>query len=92
MSNAAPLLTAVEISLYPLQDNYLEVIRWFIQQLDGYPNIERRTNAMSTQLQGPHEELFALLASASAAAYRQFGRAVFVCKFIPGGLNLEYKE
>lgn len=92
MNYSQPLLTAVEISLYPLQDNYLEVIRWFIQQLDGHPGIERHTNGMSTQLQGPHDTLFALLAEASAAAYRKFGRAVFVCKFIPGGVNLEHRE
>lgn len=84
--------TAVEISLYPLQDNYIEVIRWFIRQLDGHPDIRRVTNGMSTQLQGPHYQIFALLADATAASYREFGRAVFVCKIIPGGVNLDHSE
>lgn len=84
--------TAIEISLYPLQDNYIEVIRWFIRQLDGQPGIRRQTNGMSTQLQGPHDQLFKLLADATAASYREFGRAVFVCKIIPGGVNLDHSE
>lgn len=84
--------SAIEISLYPLQDDYIKVIQWFIRQLDGQPQIRRLTNGMSTQLQGPHEELFALLANATAAAYREFGRAVFVCKIIPGGVNLDHSE
>ncbi len=33
-------LTA-EISMYPLHDEYLEPIQWFIKRLDSYANIER---------------------------------------------------
>jgi uncharacterized protein YqgV (UPF0045/DUF77 family) len=84
--------TAIEISLYPLQDNYIEIIKWFIHRFDGYPNVERLTNGMSTQLQGPHEEIMALLSTEMKAAYQQWGRSVFVCKFIPGGVNLTHTE
>ena len=84
--------SAVEISLYPLQDNYLEIIKWFIQRLDNYPQLQRKTNAMSTQLKGPHDELMKILSDEMAAAYEKYGRSDFVCKFIPGGLDLDYKE
>ena len=84
--------TAVEISLYPLTDNYLEVIRWFIERVDGVPSIKRVTNGMSTQLQGPHGELMDLLRDAMAEAHQCFGKAVLVAKFIPGGVNLEHSQ
>ncbi len=84
--------TAVEISLYPLQDDYLNIIKWFIERLRHYPEFERQTNGMSTQLQGEHAELMAMLSTEMEAAYAQWGRSIFVCKFIPGGVNLEHSE
>ncbi|GAA5217882.1 YkoF family thiamine/hydroxymethylpyrimidine-binding protein [Corallincola platygyrae] len=84
--------TAAEISLYPLNDNYLEIIHWFIQRLDSYSEIERLTNGMSTQLQGDHDAIFDLLKVEIAAANEKWGRGVFVCKFIPGGVNLAHTE
>lgn len=84
--------TAVEISLYPLRDNYLEVIKWFIARIDNYPQIRRSTNGMSTQLQGEHAELMQFISLEMANAYDRFGRSVFVCKFIPGGVDLDYSD
>ena len=37
--------TAIEVSLYPLNEDYIPVIDWFIARLDGVPGIERKTNA-----------------------------------------------
>ena len=85
--------TAVEISMYPLQEaDYKRAIKWFIQRLEHYPEIERRTNAMSTQIQGEHSLIMQILERELAATYQQFGRGIFVCKFIPGGLELDYRD
>ncbi|MGL4475517.1 MAG: hypothetical protein ACRCT7_13855 [Shewanella sp.] len=84
-------LTA-EISMYPLQDNYLEAIEWFIQRVDSYPNIERVTNAMATQVVGEYSEVMAMLAVEMEAAHSKFGKAAFVCKFLGGELNLAHKQ
>ncbi len=83
---------SVEISLYPLQDNYLPIIKWFIERLDQYPEIQRLTNGMSTQIGGDYDTVMALLATEMKAAHQQWGRGVFVCKFIPGGVNLDHSE
>ncbi|TKB57359.1 YkoF family thiamine/hydroxymethylpyrimidine-binding protein [Ferrimonas aestuarii] len=83
---------AVEISLYPLQDNYLLPIKWFIERLDAYPEIQRKTNAMSTQLLGDYDQVMSLLAVEMKAAHEKWGKGVFVCKFIPGGVNLDHSE
>ncbi|TCI03249.1 hypothetical protein EZV61_10225 [Corallincola luteus] len=84
--------TAVEISLYPLQDNYIDIIKWFIGRLDAYPELERKTNGMSTQIQGDHNAIMTILSDEMANAYEKWGRGVFVCKFIPGGVNLDHSE
>ncbi|USD35847.1 MULTISPECIES: hypothetical protein [Ferrimonas] len=83
---------SVEISLYPLQDNYLAPIQWFIGRLDSYPEIQRKTNAMSTQIGGDYDTVMALLATEMKAAHQQWGKGVFVCKFIPGGVDLDHSE
>lgn len=84
-------LTA-EISMYPLHDNYIEPIRWFIGRLDSYPDITRRTNAMATQVQGDYQEVMTMLATEMQTAHEKFGKAVFVCKFIGGALDLSHSE
>ncbi|MGX2954042.1 hypothetical protein ACWAU3_15055 [Shewanella sp. JL219SE-S6] len=84
-------LTA-EISMYPLHDEYLEPIQWFIKRLDSYANMERTTNAMATQVCGDYAEVMAMLATEMQAAHEKFGKAVFVCKFIGGELNLGHRE
>ncbi|MCF1427482.1 MAG: hypothetical protein LPD71_11255 [Shewanella sp.] len=85
------ILTA-EISMYPLADNYLEPIHWFIKRLDNYPGIVRLTNAMATQVQGDYQEVMSMLACEMRAAHEQFGKAVFVCKFIGSELDLSHSE
>lgn len=84
-------LTA-EISMYPLADEYLEPIQWFIKRLDSYPNIKRVTNAMATQVQGDYAEVMTMLATEMQAAHEKFGKAVFVCKFIGRELDLSHSE
>lgn len=45
--------TAIEISLYPLDADYLPSIKSFIERLHQYPELQVLTNAMSTQVAGP---------------------------------------
>lgn len=84
-------LTA-EISCYPLQDNYLDPILWFIDRLDSYDNIERKTNAMATQVCGEYGDVMAMLATEMQAAHEKWGKSVFVCKFIGGELDLSHTQ
>lgn len=84
--------TAIEISAYPLADNYLEAIKWFIHRFDGVAGVQRQTNGMSTQLQGEHNALMTEVSAALAEAYEKWGRSVFVLKVIPGGVNLDHVE
>ncbi|MDP4789899.1 MAG: Ykof family thiamine-binding protein [Haliea sp.] len=77
-----------ELSLYPLQKDYIRVIDSFINQLAASQNVIVVTNAMSTQISGAAGPVFALVQAALEASYRDFGKQVLVCKFIPGLLPI----
>ncbi len=51
----------VEISLYPLKENYIEVILEFIKNLNSYENIKVETNQLSTQIFGDYDFIMNLL-------------------------------
>lgn len=80
-------LTA-ELSLYPVQENYIEVIQAFIDAVRAYPDLQVVTNAMSTQVCGDYTQVFELVSEALAASMRRFGKQVLVVKFIPWELEL----
>jgi uncharacterized protein YqgV (UPF0045/DUF77 family) len=76
--------TAIEISLYPLDANYIPSIKAFIERLNTYPELNVVTNAMSTQVSGEHRRLFEIIAKETAATFGEQGRKVFVMKVLGG--------
>lgn len=76
--------TAVEISLYPLDADYIPAIKGFIDRINGYPELQVTTNAMSTQIAGEHSRLFEILGKETAATFGEPGRKVFVMKVLGG--------
>jgi len=76
--------TAVEISLYPLDAHYVAPIKDFIERLNRHPDLQVLTNAMSTQVAGEHERVFAALAQETRATFAADRRAVFVMKVLGG--------
>jgi uncharacterized protein YqgV (UPF0045/DUF77 family) len=77
--------TAIEISLYPLDQDYIPSIQAFIDRLNTYPEIDVLTNSMSTQIAGEHARLFEILGKETAATFGEAGRKVFVMKVLGGG-------
>ncbi|MCW8126932.1 YkoF family thiamine/hydroxymethylpyrimidine-binding protein [Microbulbifer halophilus] len=78
---------SVEISMYPLKDEYIPAIRDFIERLDRHPALQVITNTMSTRVFGDYDLLMDTLKAEMRASYERFGRAIFVCKFIEGDLS-----
>jgi uncharacterized protein YqgV (UPF0045/DUF77 family) len=76
--------TAIEISLYPLDADYVPPIKDFIDRLNAHPELKVETNAMSTQVAGDHDALFAALAAETRITFAGGGRAVFVMKVLGG--------
>ena len=80
-------LTA-EMSLYPIQEDYIPVIQGFIDTVCAHTDLEVATNAMSTQICGDYARVFEVVSDALAASTRAFGKQVLVVKFIPWELDL----
>ncbi len=78
---------SVEISMYPLKDEYIPAIKDFIERLNGHPDLNVLTNTMSTQVFGDYDLLMDILKTEMRKSWEQFGRAIFVCKFIDGDLS-----
>jgi len=76
---------AVDISLYPLDADYVPPIKDFIDRLNRRPGLRVETNAMSTQLAGEHDLVFAALAEETRQTFEGEARAVFVLKVLGGG-------
>jgi uncharacterized protein YqgV (UPF0045/DUF77 family) len=75
---------AVEISLYPLDAHYVAPIKDFIERLNRHAGLQVLTNAMSTQLAGEHDLVFAALAAETKQTFAADRRAVFVMKVLGG--------
>jgi uncharacterized protein YqgV (UPF0045/DUF77 family) len=76
--------TAVEISLYPLDRDYVPPIKDFIERLNRHAGLSVTTNAMSTQVAGEHDAVFAALAQETRQTFGADRRAVFVLKVLGG--------
>lgn len=77
----------VEISKYPLQDNYLSAIQGFIDELNQQADIHVITNTLSTQIFGDYDAVMAALQACIRWSFDRYGQVVFVCKFLHGDLR-----
>ena len=75
---------AVDISLYPLDADYVPPIKDFIERLNLHRDLHVATNAMSTHVSGEHARVFEALSAETARSFGVGGRAVFVLKVLGG--------
>ena len=78
---------SVEISMYPLQEGYKDKIKAFLDDINSHAgdlDIEIRTSNMSTRLFGDYDLVMGLLARAMKDSMREYGKIVFVTKFLQG--------
>jgi uncharacterized protein YqgV (UPF0045/DUF77 family) len=73
---------AVDISLYPLDADYLPPIKDVIDRLNRYDNIEVWTNAMSTQLLGEYDDVMQALHTEIGTTFEQNPKAVFTIRIL----------
>jgi hypothetical protein len=78
---------SVDISKYPLADDYIPAIKDFIDRLRAIEGLSIVGNTMSTQVFGDYDLVMGSLTEEIRRSYEQFGKAIFVCKFI--GTNLD---
>lgn len=73
---------AVELSLYPLDADYIPPIKAFLERIHADPRVKIVTSSMSTQVIGRYEDVLGLLTQEMRAAFEQGGKAVFVMKVL----------
>ncbi|WP_018694302.1 hypothetical protein [Algicola sagamiensis] len=72
---------SVEISKYPLADEFIPAIKAFIERLNEHENVTIITNTMSTQIFGDIDIVMPLLHQEMKKSFETYGKQVFVCKF-----------
>jgi uncharacterized protein YqgV (UPF0045/DUF77 family) len=72
----------VELSLYPLADQYIPPIARFIERLNMHARLKVITNSMSTQVFGEYQQVFDTLALECRRTFEETGKAVFVMKVL----------
>ncbi len=71
---------AVDISLYPLDADFIPPIKDVIDRLNEHDGLEVWTNAMSTQLIGDFDIVMDTLRKELGTSFEQLPKAVFVMK------------
>jgi uncharacterized protein YqgV (UPF0045/DUF77 family) len=77
---------SVEISYYPLNEEYLNPIKAFIERLNSYPFLSVETNGMSTQVFGTFDEVMSSITAEIKNAF-ELPHSIFVMKIINADLQ-----
>lgn len=73
---------AVDISLYPLADEFLVPIKDVIARLNTHGSLEVRTNPMSTQIRGDYADVMYALQQEIRATFEAVPKAVFAIRIL----------
>jgi uncharacterized protein YqgV (UPF0045/DUF77 family) len=73
---------AVDISLYPLDADYIPPIKDVIERFYSYDDIEVWTNAMSTQLFGEFDAVMGALHKELGTTFEKLPKAVFALRIL----------
>lgn len=77
------MTSTIEISLYPLRDDYPAHVIRFLSQLKAMPDVEINTNGMSTIIIGEYSSLWKKLGALMEEELSS-GYSLFVMKVAPG--------
>jgi uncharacterized protein YqgV (UPF0045/DUF77 family) len=72
----------VEISLYPLNADFIPPIQDFIDRLNAAGRFKVVTNSMSTQVFGSYDDVFNVLVKEIRETFQNNAKAVFVMKVL----------
>ncbi|MCX7552505.1 YkoF family thiamine/hydroxymethylpyrimidine-binding protein [Marinicella sp. S1101] len=78
---------SLEITLYPLDQNYIPPIQDFIDRLNAYDELKVIGNTMSTQVFGDYSRVFEILNKEMQRTHSNTPKAAFVMKVLNGDLS-----
>ena len=72
----------VELSLYPLVNEYIPPIQAFIDRLNTYTELSVTTCSTSTQVTGEYSDVLPILGKEMQRTHEEVGQAICVAKFL----------
>ena len=75
---------SIEVSLYPLSENFMPLIDNFISCLKKYDSIEVRANNMSTRLFGEFDDIIKILPVEMEKTFKNETNSAFSLKIVNG--------
>lgn len=72
----------VELSLYPLVDEFIPPIKDFIERLNNHQALTVTTCSTSTQVTGDYQTVMQILGMEMQRVHEEVGQAIFVAKFL----------
>ncbi len=79
--------TSVEISYYPLKDEFIPPIKNFIGRLNAYDFITVKTSGMSTQVFGKYFDVMEILTKEIHKSF-ELPHSVFILKIVNADLQI----
>jgi len=73
---------AVDISLYPLDQDFIPPIKDFIERINRHDGIDVVTNPMSTQIRGDYEHVMTVLTREIGQTFDSLPKAVFAIRIL----------
>ena len=78
---------AVDISLYPLDADFIPPIKDVIERLKSHDGIAVETNRMSTQVRGDFDTVMPILNAEIRTTFKNIPHAIFTIKIINNPVN-----
>jgi len=75
---------SIDISLYPLHEDYRQLVKDFIQRLEQHDNFIIAKNSMSTTILGDYQEIMPILEKEMFTSLQELPESVFVIKLSGG--------
>ena len=76
------MTATVEISMYPLNQDYEKPILDFIDRLNTFPDLRIETNSMSTQIRGDYDQIMQVLTVEMKTSFQQDNTVIMVLKIV----------
>ena len=82
---------SVEISMYPLNEDFGQPILNFIKKIKSNQNLSVKTNSMSTQIFGDYEEVMNTLKNEMEPVFAEKMKTVMVMKIVNADLDYNFE-
>lgn len=85
------MIVSIEISYYPLKDEFIPPIKDFIDRLNMHSSITVKTSGMSTQVFGKYFEVMEILTQEIHRSF-ELPHSVFILKIVNADLQIHVNK